>query len=447
MAKTKEAYVCPECGEKSIHWLGQCRACKAWNSLELKQQLAASSKNVPDRANADSLVELSGSASIDLKRVKTGLAEVDRLFGGGIVTGSLVLLGGEPGIGKSTLLLEIAKSKLKIAYFSGEESQQQVLQRAKRIGAVLPSIKISHENYLANVLQALHEERPELVFIDSIQTLYSESGMVGSISQVRDSCHALLDFAKKQNIPVIMTGHITKEGSIAGPKQLEHAVDVVLYFESSKTENYRFVRAVKNRFGSIGEIAIFEMTSTGLREVKADEALISLPDTGAIGSVIFPQVEGSRVIPVEIQVLVTPTGFSNGRRIGENIDVAKIHLAAAILEKYMGYKLSQCDIFVKIAGGGNLHDNAADLAIVVAMASSFLEKPLDRVYSIAGEVSLTGQVRKPSRLDERRKAMKNLKRDHFIWGGSEKSEKELYFNDLEECIKTLFKTEKSVTGF
>ena len=431
MAKVKVVYKCTECGEISLKWLGQCSYCKAWNSL-VKQE-----ENLTKAAQATTKVD---AVRLDLKenetkRVSTKISELDIVLGGGIVPGSLILLGGEPGAGKSTLLLEIARNDLKILYISGEESKEQVFERVRRLKIDNKNLKFVNENNLEQIVTHIEQDDSDIVFIDSIQTVYSSSGSLGSISQVREATGEFLRLAKGKSKPILMTGHITKDGQIAGPKHLEHSVDVVLYFEIYTNLDYRFIRSVKNRFGTSGEVAIFEMTSNGLLPVPSHLGLISLEDTGGVGSVLFPQVEGSRVMPIEIQVLVTPTGFANGRRIAQNIESSRLHLAAAILEKFAGMKLSQCDIYAKIAGGTYLSDAGADLALVLAMASSYVNKVIPLKTVAAGEVSLTGSIRSPIQLEKRIKTIESIGIEKAYWGGrGENSKAILFFSNLTDFL-------------
>ena len=416
--KIKTSYLCSECGDSFVKWLGQCPSCKAWNSLS-ENSFSDPVKSVVSKKKPEVRQITEQSKVSSMPRFSSGIKAVDNLLGGGIMLGSVILLGGEPGIGKSTFLLSLITSNKKILYISGEESLEQIYERAKRVGALSDNLNIVQENYLEYIIELIQDTNPELVFIDSIQTIYTDNSRAfsGSISQIRESAQRFLEIAKQNNLPIILTGHITKEGQIAGPKVLEHAVDVVLYFESQNSDKYRFIRSTKNRFGSTGEIAIFEMTETGLKEKSSNETLLHLEEVGGIGSVLFPQVEGSRIVPLEIQALVTPTGFSNGRRIGESIDIARIHLIAAILEKYLEFKLSQCDIFVRVRGGMFLKDPSSDLALLLAMASSYLEKPIPSKFAAAGEISLTGKIRKSSHLEKRRKAIIDFHLSEVFWGG------------------------------
>ncbi len=335
--------------------------------------------------------------------------------------GAVVLLGGEPGIGKSTLLLEIMRTAPAI-YVTGEESLQQVKARADRLG-LRGDLDIIQGNSLPQVLKYVEQKKAGLVLLDSIQTAYTDdrSGFAGSPSQIREVTQRIIEFAKARQVAFVLAGHITKDGQIAGPKLLEHAVDTVIYFEQNQQTRYRFLRAVKNRFGATGDIAIFEMTAVGFREIESADSLLPVQEIGGIGSCLFPQLEGTRVVPLEIQVLVTPTGFANGRRIGENVELSRIHLIAAILEKFCGLKLSQCDIFVRVNGGTQLSEGAGDLALLFAMASSYLEKPLPKRRAVAGQVSLTGEVRCPGGLEERRRALAAWRIPSALWGGLRES--------------------------
>lgn len=446
MAREKTIYRCVECNETFLKWMGQCSYCKAWNSLEEEtESLKPAKKNNGKKKAAVDVIKPEKNQPV-LPRLKTAFTELDTLLGDGIVPGSVVLLGGEPGVGKSTLLLGLLNDSIKSLYICGEESVEQVSARAARVNARTTNLKLVRETEVNSLIDLLQKEKPQLALVDSIQTIYEagRGSYAGSVAQIRESAARLLEFAKNNNCAVIMTGHITKDGQIAGPRLLEHAVDVVLYFETHRWGQMRFIRAVKNRFGSTGEIAVFEMTETGLNQIEADKKLLSIEDVGGVGSVLFPQVEGSRVVPLEIQVLVTPTGFSNGRRIGENIEVSKIHLMAAILEKYMSYRLSQCDIFVRVHGGTSLHDPAADLALLAAMASSYLDIPFEGVTAAAGEISLTGKIRAGAHKQLRQKAVAAMQIDRVWWGGKpdNKNGAASYVSEVTGFIEKLFGKKK-----
>lgn len=440
--------------------MGQCPSCQAWNSLEEKVEIR-SSKSVQKknyaRTKENPKAQTLGNLQKGHLRFTTCFSEFNRLLGGGMVSGSVILLGGEPGVGKSTLLLSLARSAIRILYVSGEESLAQIGERAKRLEIAteknLPdNLFLLHENHLEKIFHVIQIQKAQLVFIDSIQTVYAESGRAfsGSVSQIRESTQFILEYAKSKGVTFLLTGHITKDGQIAGPKLLEHAVDVVLYFENYRYGQYRFLRSVKNRFGSTGEVAFFEMNTKGLREISPEKSLLSLEETGGVGSALFLQMEGSRVLPLEVQVLVTPAGYSNGRRIGENIDVARIHLIAAILEKFVGYRLSQTDIYVRVMGGMYLNDQAGDLPLLMAMASSYNNIALPPSSAYTGEVSLTGQIRNSAHLQSRLKAAQNLNLGKIVIGGKKHSSQnsssapiksnieELYFDDVEKLIKAFF---------
>lgn len=411
--KEKTSYLCTECGDSFSKWYGQCPSCKAWNSLT-ENRFADEDISPAARGEVALITQSTG----ERPSVSTGLRQFDQILGGGIMPGAVILLGGEPGIGKSTLLLEMMR-KAPAVYITGEESLQQVKARAARLG-LKDDLDIIQGNSVTQLLQYVAKKGASLVLLDSIQTAYTDdrSGFAGSPSQIREVTQRIIEFAKAKQVAFVLAGHITKDGQIAGPKLLEHAVDTVIYFEQNQATRYRFLRAVKNRFGATGDIAIFEMTASGFREVESADSLIPVQEIGGIGSCLFPQLEGTRVMPLEIQVLVTPTGFANGRRIGENVELSRIHLIAAILEKFCGLKLSQCDIFVRVNGGTQLTEPAGDLALLFAMASSYLEKPLPKRRAVAGQVSLTGEIRSPGGLEERRRALVSWKIPRAVWGGA-----------------------------
>ncbi|MBN8222038.1 MAG: DNA repair protein RadA [Spirochaetes bacterium] len=408
--KEKTSYLCTECGDSFPKWFGQCPSCKAWNSLSENKFEAASTDAPTERPLITKVMHPTAV-------MQTGLRQFDSILGGGIMPGAVILIGGEPGIGKSTLLLEVMRHT-KATYVTGEESLAQVQARAQRLG-LNGNLDIIQGNSVGQLLDYVTKQKALLVLLDSIQTAYTDqrTGFAGSPAQIREVTQRIIEYAKTHQVAFVLAGHITKDGQIAGPKLLEHAVDTVIYFEQNQATRYRFLRAVKNRFGATGDVAIFEMTATGFREVQNADSLLPVQEIGGIGSCLFPQLEGTRVIPLEIQVLVTPTGFANGRRIGENIELSRIHLIAAILEKFCGLKLSQCDIFVRVNGGTAMAEPAGDLALLVAMASSYLEKPLMKRRAVAGQVSLTGEIRSPGGLEERRRALTQWKIPQALWGG------------------------------
>ncbi len=408
--KDKISYLCSECGDSFGKWFGQCPSCKAWNSLSENRFADAAPSSAPE-------AKLITGQGANEPLLKTGLKQFDQILGGGVMAGAVILIGGEPGIGKSTLLLEVLRSAPGV-YVTGEESLAQVHARAVRLG-LKDNLDIVQGNSLAQIFEYVTAKKAKLVLIDSIQTTYTDqrTGFAGSPAQIREVTQRIVEYAKAHQVAFLIAGHITKDGQIAGPKLLEHAVDTVIYFEQNPTSRYRFLRAVKNRFGATGDVAIFEMTATGFREIENADSLLPVQEIGGIGSCLFPQLEGTRVMPLEIQVLVTPTGFANGRRIGENIELSRIHLIAAILEKFCALKLSQCDIFVRVNGGTQLVEPAGDLALLFAMASSYLEKPLQKGRAVAGQVSLTGEIRAPGGLEERRRAVDAWRLSSAVWGG------------------------------
>jgi DNA repair protein RadA/Sms len=410
--KPKTIFACQECGAQSPKWLGRCPECGAWNSLVEERQL-------PERATAGavggprySLAAAAGPqlyAEIDTvvaERITTGVAEFDRVLGGGVVPGSLVLLGGEPGIGKSTLLLQAAAHFARtigpVLYSSGEESEHQIKSRGERLG-VDPSngsaaapLYILAETCLERILEEISRLRPAFVIVDSVQTVFSLKfqSAPGSIGQVRESATQLLFAAKGQNIPTFLVGHVTKDGNIAGPKALEHIVDTVLYFEGEKHHAHRVIRAVKNRFGAVSELGVFEMTGRGLRGVaNPSELFLAERRAGAAGSAVLSCVEGSRPLLVEVQALVSGSTYGNARRMASGIDQNRLSLLLAVLEKRAGLNLGADDVFVNVAGGIAVDEPAADLAITGAVASSLRNRPIRAGTAVFGEVGLAGEVR------------------------------------------------------
>ena len=412
--KTKTVFACQECGAQSPKWLGRCADCGAWNSLVEERQM-------PERATAGaagaprySLAATAGPqlyADIDTvvsERLTTGVAEFDRVLGGGVVPGSLVLLGGEPGIGKSTLLLQaaahFAKTVGPVLYSSGEESEHQIKSRGERLG-VDPStgakeepfpLYILAETCLERILEEIARLRPAFIIVDSVQTVFSLKfqSAPGSIGQVRESATQLLFAAKGQNIPTFLVGHVTKDGSLAGPKALEHIVDTVLYFEGEKHHAHRIIRAVKNRFGAVSELGVFEMTGRGLRGVaNPSELFLAERRAGAAGSAVLACVEGSRPLLVEVQALVSSSTYGNARRMASGVDQNRLSLLLAVLEKRAGLNLVADDVFVNVAGGIAVDEPAADLAITGAVASSLRNRPIRAGTAVFGEVGLAGEVR------------------------------------------------------
>jgi len=406
-SKFKNVFVCQQCGKESLKWLGRCPDCQAWNSfVETRVTSSRAPSQLSSRGNSPQ--ELSQVEKGDFPRFHLGFAEVNRVLGGGLVPGSLVLVGGEPGIGKSTLLLQIsammAENNKVVAYISGEESINQVKLRSERLGIGGKGIYFLSEPDLAAVLECLEGLSPELAIIDSIQTMYLEdvAGMPGSISQVRECTWRLERWAKQKNVPLLITGHVTKEGAIAGPGTLEHIVDVVLYFEGEPFSSYRVLRSVKNRFGSTHEVGIFEMSDRGLIEVgNPSQVFLSAYRDGTMGSVVVPTLEGNRPLLVEIQALTTPNSFTPPRRIANGVDFNRLLLIIAVLTKRAGLKLFNQDIIVNVTGGLRVNEPAVDLGIASAIASSFRDaKPISGLVAL-GEVGLNGELRGVSHAERR----------------------------------------------
>ncbi|WP_096186189.1 DNA repair protein RadA [Evansella halocellulosilytica] len=412
MAKRKTKYVCQECGYESMKWMGKCPGCQSWNTMveefqpsatEKKRGFVTSPSTTTMKPQPITKIERTEEARYD-----THINELNRVLGGGIVPGSLVLVGGDPGIGKSTLLLqvsaEMSKSKKRVLYISGEESVKQTKIRADRLEISNDELYVLAETDVEHIEKAIEEINPALVIIDSIQTVYldSVSSAPGSVSQVRECTAAFMRVAKTKGIPIFIVGHVTKQGSIAGPRLLEHMVDSVLYFEGERHHTYRILRAVKNRFGSTNEIGIFEMKELGLKEVlNPSEIFLEERSAGAAGSAVVASMEGTRTVLVEIQALISPTSFGNPRRMATGIDHNRISLLMAVLEKRVGMLLQNSDAYVKVAGGVRLDEPSIDLSVAVAIASSFRNSPTSPTDVFVGEVGLTGEVRRVSRVEQR----------------------------------------------
>ena len=418
MAKAKTVFFCKECGYESAKWMGQCPGCKEWNTFveEPAERKAAAGRGPgisartgaagrPGRVKPARLEEISVEEN---DRIGTGFGELDRVLGSGIVGGSLVLVGGDPGIGKSTLLLQVcrnlAQSGKKVLYISGEESLKQIKLRAARIGQVTGELSFLCETNLDVIQEVLEEEKPDVAVIDSIQTMFREeiSSAPGSVSQVRESTNLLMQIAKSQGIAVFIVGHVTKEGMVAGPRVLEHMVDTVLYFEGDRSDTYRILRAVKNRFGSTNEIGVFEMEEKGLQEVQnPSEFLLSGRPEDASGAAVACLMEGTRPILLEVQALVTATSFGMPRRTAAGTDYNRVNLLMAVLEKRCRYEMSRYDAYVNIAGGMRMNEPALDLAIIMSLVSSLKDRAIDPKTVIFGEVGLSGEVRGVSMAEQR----------------------------------------------
>ncbi len=408
MAKKKVIFECMACGYQSPKWMGKCPNCGAWNQMEEIIEKAANPKHgVKAKESSAKVQKLNNIKHEATPRVQTESKEFNRVLGGGIVSGSLVLIGGDPGIGKSTLLLQICASlsqKLNVLYITGEESLNQTKLRADRLEEDSSNLNVLAETDLEMIHQTVQQEQPDILVVDSIQTIYHPeiSSAPGSVSQVRESTQSLMNIAKQMNIATFIVGHVTKEGQIAGPRLLEHMVDTVLYFEGDEHHAYRILRAVKNRFGSTNEMGIFEMKQSGLKGVQnPSEMFLEERSTNVPGSTIVATMEGTRPLLIEVQALVTPTTFNNPRRMATGIDHNRLSLLMAVLEKKENYLLQQQDAYIKVAGGVRLTEPAVDLSVIVATASSFKDKAVDGLDCYIGEVGLTGEVRRVSRIEQR----------------------------------------------
>ncbi len=406
--KQRVQYSCQSCGHTSLQWLGKCPGCSAWNSFTEERVAESPRTKVSLKGEEVVALPLSGLTGTDVFRELTGTAEFDRVLGGGMVPGSAVLIGGEPGIGKSTLILEamgtFAAGGGTVLYVTGEESLRQIGMRAERLGISSDRVVVAAETCLEKVFEAIKSTSPGAIVIDSVQTLFTLEceASAGSLTQLRETSARLIAKAKSLDATLFLIGHVTKEGFIAGPKTLEHMVDTVLYFEGDKDHLYRLLRAVKNRFGSIMETGIFEMTEAGLKEVlNPSEVFLAERPLGATGSAVVPSLEGTRTVLVEVQSLVCPTNFGVPRRTIVGVDYNRVMILAAVLEKKASLVLNNFDIFVKVAGGIRLTEPAADLAIIASVSSNYLEKPLDAKTVVFGEVGLTGEVRAVGRPGER----------------------------------------------
>lgn len=400
MAKAKRSvFFCQNCGHEESKWLGQCPMCREWNTFVEEKAAPVGSGAVKAVREAE-VVSLNSVCADGDERVKTGIEELDRVIGGGIVQGSLVLVGGDPGIGKSTLLLQVCQRlsdmDKKVLYISGEESLRQIKLRANRMGEFKDSLSLLCETNLDIIRGVIEKHRPQMAVIDSIQTMYSEevASAPGSVSQVRESTNTLMQLAKGLNLSIFIVGHVTKEGTVAGPRVLEHMVDTVLYFEGDRHASYRILRGVKNRFGSTNEIGVFEMQKSGLTEVEnPSEFMLSGKPEHASGSVVACAMEGTRPMLMEIQALVCRSNFGMPRRTAAGLDYNRVNLLMAVLEKRLGLPLSNYDAYVNIAGGIRLSEPAADLGIVMAIASSYKNRPVSEDAIVFGEVGLSGEIR------------------------------------------------------
>jgi len=402
-AKTRNIFTCQQCGMQSPKWLGKCPDCGQWNSL-VEETVTVSKKGQPVAAASGSRPERLAEVTVTAEdRQRCGIGELDRVLGGGVVPGSFLLIGGDPGIGKSTLLLQAAERWARVGpvlYATAEESARQVKLRAERLGVVADDLYLLAENSLEAIIEQARQLQPGFLVVDSIQTVFTAAleSAPGSVSQVRECAGRLMNLAKGEGIPTFIIGHVTKDGSIAGPRMLEHMVDTVLYFEGDAGHPYRILRAVKNRFGSTNEIGVFEMKDVGLTEVpNPSELFLAERPKDEAGSVVVPAMEGTRPILIELQALVSGAAFGNPRRTTMGIDPNRVSLLVAVLEKKVGYTMLAQDIFLNVAGGARLNEPAVDLGVVAALASSHLNRPVPQRTVLFGEVGLAGEVRAVSR--------------------------------------------------
>ena len=448
--KKKTMFFCQNCGYESAKWMGQCPGCREWNTFVEETVTSVSAKEKKQMSQIEP-VRLSDVSVNQDERVLTTIGELDRVLGGGIVPGSMVLVGGDPGIGKSTLLLQVCQrlsaQNKKVLYISGEESLRQIKMRAARIGSFADSLLLLCETNLASVRSVIEKNKPEVVIIDSIQTMYNEeiSSAPGSVSQVRESTGILMQIAKVLGVSVFIVGHVTKDGNVAGPRVLEHMVDTVLYFEGDRHASYRILRGVKNRFGSTNEIGVFEMREAGLVEVSnPSEYMLNGRPEGASGSIVACSIEGTRPILVEIQALVCKTNFGMPRRTSAGCDYNRVNLLMAVLEKRLGLNLSSCDAYVNIAGGIKMNEPAIDLGIVLAIVSSYRDISIDQKVVAFGEVGLSGEVRAVSMAEQRVQECKKLGFEKVIVPKANMSSLKkisginiCYVENLAEAVKNL----------
>ncbi len=448
MAKNKTRYVCSQCGAYYPRWFGKCPNCGSWNSIT--EEVLTPTTKEKDKANIE--IDIKPITDIreenNLSRLSTGFKNLDEAFYSGFVNGQVILLSGEPGIGKSTLLLQvaynIAVNGKKVLYISGEEAVNQIYLRGKRLNAISENLYILSETNLDNILSAIEKLNPDFLIIDSIQTVYSSrlESVAGSVSQVRECSGRLTEIAKQKGIATVLVGQITKEGSIAGPKILEHLVDTVAYFEGERGQAYRVLKIIKNRFGATGEIAVFNMTSSGLKEVNEPSALfLQEKPKNKSGSVIFPFTEGSKPILVEIQALVSKTFYPVPQRKTQGIDINKLSIITAILEKEAGLKLGDKDIFINIVGGIYIREPAVDLPLALAIASSYFDKPIPPNIAVFGELGLTGETRSVYYTDLRIKECKRFNIDSIIVPKSTDIDERgiIKVANIKEAINKIFK--------
>lgn len=415
MGKSKTVYVCNECGYEVIKWVGKCPGCSSWNTMDEELKTQTLNKGAFSQLKKSSeLISINDITFEQQYRVSSGISELDRVLGGGLVDGSLILIGGDPGIGKSTILLQTSNSLAKqgkVIYISGEESLQQIKLRAQRLGVSEKNLFLLSEIEINVIKDIVNKHNPRFLIVDSIQTIFNSdiSSAPGSVAQVRECTALLMGIAKNTNTTIFIVGHVTKDGGIAGPRVLEHMVDTVLYFEGERHQAFRILRGVKNRFGSTNEIGVFEMRKEGLIEVmNPSELFLAQRIVEGSGAVVTASLEGTRPILVEVQGLVSPTNYGNPRRMTDGVDYNRVALLMAVLEKRAGLHLGHYDAFVNIAGGVKINEPSTDLAIALAIASSFRDRVIEKDWIIMGEIGLTGEVRNISRLEERLKEAQKL---------------------------------------
>lgn len=433
MPKKKTVFLCVSCGYEHSKWLGKCPNCNEWNSIVETQ-----SAPCPEKKETRT-IPLSAIHFDEIKRIMTGINEFDIVCGGGIVPGSVILISGEPGIGKSTLALQIAGS-MKTLYISGEESPAQLRHRAQRLNIKTDNILVSSSTAAEEITALIETEKPACVIIDSVQTLYSSSipGLTGSVSQIKESCSRLIETAKRTGIPVILVGHITKDGNIAGPKLLEHLVDTVLYFEGDFLKDFRLIRAFKNRFGSVNEIGLFRMTDSGLAEIKDKNTMFLNSFSTSPGSAVSSAIEGSRTILFEVQALVIPTNFSNPRRMSDGFDFNRLILLIAVLEKHGFLKLANYDVFINVAGGFQIKETSADLAIAMSIVSSLKDSPIPSDTGFLGEISLSGEIRPVSQYQRRIQEFSRSGFKRLVIAGNDSPDVFQDFKGQISVVKTIY---------
>lgn len=418
MAKTKTIFTCSECDAQFPKWVGQCMECGAWNSLSESASIPTSGDSKKQRfagfAPKAKVQKLQNVAVNETTRFSSGLGELDRVLGGGLVPGSVILLGGDPGIGKSTIILQslsLLSQTQQTLYVTGEESSQQVALRANRLGVAEADLNLLADNQLESILDTALVHKPAVLVIDSIQTLYTDAlqSAPGSVAQVRETASRLVRFGKQTNTIVILVGHVTKEGALAGPRVLEHMVDSVLYFEGETNSSFRLIRAIKNRFGAVNEIGVFAMTDKGLKEVTNPSAMfIKRAQEDAAGSVVLVSQEGTRPLLVEVQSLVDQSSLANPRRVSVGLDQQRLAMLLAVVNRHAGFSLYDQDVFVNVIGGVRVHEPAADLAILLSVLSSFRNSALDQHLAVFGEIGLTGEIRPVQRGQERIREVEKL---------------------------------------